>query len=129
MVDGIATGQTFQLDDENALPQPLLDLLEELLHDGPGGDSLAGDDLPVNLGDVVGAAPGDLNKELFVAGQRFALAVGLGLHVGVGLAQVDTVRLHGYHLHGKRPSRGGAEIHIDHIADFSDDPASAPFLS
>ena len=68
LVDGITTGQPLHLDDENTLPQPLLHLLEELLHDRPGGDRLAGDDLPVNLGDVVGAAPGDLKEELFVTG-------------------------------------------------------------
>ena len=91
MVDGIATGQTLDLDDEDTLPEAALDLLQELLHDGPGGNRFAGNDLAVYLRHVEVGAFGKLKEELFVPGQRFALTVGLGLKVGAGLSQVQAV--------------------------------------
>lgn len=91
MVDGITTGQTFHLHDEDTGPTAQLDLLDEVLHNGAGGYGFTGDDFPVDLGYVQMVAAGNLKEELFVAGQSFPVTVRLGLQVHTGFAQVHTV--------------------------------------
>lgn len=91
LVYRIATGKTLHLDDENASPAALLDLLEDVLNNRPGGNRFAGDDFPVDLGNIELVPPGDFKQELFVPGQRFALTVSLGLDVNAGFAQVNAV--------------------------------------
>ncbi len=97
LVDGVATGQTLDLHHQHPLPRALFHLGEEPLHDRPGGDSLAGDNFPIDFRHVVMAALGDLQKGLFVPGQRLTLATGLGFCIGAGLAQIHTER-HENHL-------------------------------
>ena len=81
----VATSQTFHLDNEYTGPYAVLDFLKQVLNDGTGGNGLAGDNFPVNLCYVVMPLFGDFEQELFVTGQSFALATGLGFHVGTGL--------------------------------------------
>ena len=102
MVDGVAA-----LHDKDAGPDALFNLGKNPLHHRAGRDSVAGDDLTINIGHVEVLPFRQLKQSVLVPGERFALAVRFGLEVGTRLAQVYEILLHD-DLQNKK-ARAGAQ--------------------
>ena len=95
LIRAVAAGQTLHIDNEHPGIDPGRDLFQHLLYLGPGGNRLAGHDLPIHLRNIESSVSRQSVQDLLVPFQRFLHTQIQIVTVKARFTEIFNILLHG----------------------------------